>query len=148
MAPRCISSRRTSTWLSLRAKSWGCRCGCARRHGLCSSTPYIRAPRPTTSPPLPNTSNATPVSRYRRRVERLSSRRESRSTRLRYLETGVAFDVFGNGGDVVGRGALMYGVLEHKPCRLAHPHRHPQLFALSDSQVDILHQDMHLGAII
>src|SRR5207248_7591604 len=70
------------------------------------------------------------------------------SARLRYLETGVAFDVFGNGGDVVGRGALMYCVLEHKPCRLAHPHWHPQLFALSDSQVDVLHEDMHLGAII
>src|SRR6516225_1222108 len=92
-----------------------------------------------------------PICRHRgpdRLGPRLSRRELSRSARLRYLETGVAFDVFGNGGDVVGCGTLVYCVLEHKPCRLAHPHRHPQLFALSDSQVDVLHEDVHLGAII
>ena len=32
--------------------------------------------------------------------------------------------------------------------RLAHPHRHAKLLALRDREVDVPHQDVHLGAVL
>ena len=68
--------------------------------------------------------------------------------RLRHLEAGVALDVFDDGGQILRCRALMHRVLEHEPRRLTHPHRHAELLALRDRQIDVLHQDVHLGAVI
>jgi len=60
--------------------------------------------------------------------------------RLWYLEAGVAFDVFDDRGQVFLGGALVDRVLEDEPRRLADPHRHAELLALCDGEIDVLRE--------
>src|ERR1051326_4194687 len=73
--------------------------------------------------------------------------RLSRLPRLRHLEAGAALHLTDQRADVVVGRALKHRVLVDEARRLADPHRHAQLLALRDGQIDILHQDMHCGSI-
>src|SRR5437588_12999504 len=73
--------------------------------------------------------------------------RLSRSARLRHLEPGAALHLTDQRADVVVGRALKDRVLVDEARRLADPHRHAQLLALRDGEIDILHQDMHCGSV-
>src|SRR5437764_8183169 len=73
--------------------------------------------------------------------------RLSRSPRLRHLEAGAALYLTDQRADVVVGRALKHRVLVDEARRLADPHRHAQLLALRDGEIDILHQDMHCGSV-
>jgi hypothetical protein len=41
----------------------------------------------------------------------------------------------------------VHRVLEYQPRGLADPHRHTELLALRNGEIDILHRDAHFGAV-